>query len=371
MNTLTHYQQQLPAGADASRQKAMQAFLGVGLPTRKDEAWKYTRAKFLQEKNYSVDHSAAFEFGIPPNVGVDVVFVNSGAHVQGNGENALLLLNHALYTEVCEIKIPEETRVEEVLKIRVKKPAKDQARFLKLNIHLEKNAAAEIILSYDDAAKEFINLAIETRLAEKAQLKFIHICQNKAENYIHHSVYQAKASELKALNLNLKSAWFRQDLTVHLQEEYATCSLRGIYLGKEKEHIDHHLCVKHKAPHGKSEQIFKGVLSEQARAVFNGKVVVEKGAKKTDARQKNDSILLSTEAEIDTKPELEIYNDDVSCAHGATVGELSSEALFYLVSRGIEEGEAKKILLNAFVKDIVGEDSGTLALLAEERLSEF
>ncbi|MCD6047265.1 MAG: hypothetical protein K0S08_912 [Gammaproteobacteria bacterium] len=363
--TIEFYSQQLPAHADAARQNAMQKFLQMGWPTRKLEAWKYTRPQFLQEKNYAVDYSPAFEFSQQQNIKAI-----SETSVEDSSE-ALVNLNHALWTEGAEIRIPAGEKLVQPLQITVKAVAKDQARFLKLKISLEKNASAEIILNYENSREAFISLVIETHLQQGAQLKFVQQCQADAMHYIHHHVQQAAHSHFQSLDLTLQTKWFRQDLNIALQAEHANCVLKGIYLGKEKEHIDHHLCINHEAPYCQSEQFFKGILTNQAKAVFNGKVIVAEGAKKTSAKQKNDSILLSAQAEVDTKPELEIYNDDVACSHGATVGELSTEALFYLISRGISEVAAKNMLLAAFVKEVLDESSSLMAAVIDERLQKF
>jgi Fe-S cluster assembly protein SufD len=363
--SIEFYQQQLPAHADASRQNAMQKFLQVGWPTRKLEAWKYTRPQFLQEKNFAVDGSPAFEFSQQ-----QPIKRLSEISVQDSSE-ALINLNHALWTEGAAIHIPAGEKLSQPLQITIKAPAENQARFLKLNIFLEKNASAEIVLNYENSREAFISLVVETQLQQDAQLKLVQQCQADAMHYVHHQVQQAANSHFQSLDLTLKTKWFRQDLNISLQAEHATCAVKGIYLGKDKEHIDHHLCIKHEAPHCQSEQFFKGILTDQAKAVFNGKVIVAKGAKKTNAKQKNDSILLSAQAEVDTKPELEIYNDDVTCSHGATVGELSTEALFYLVSRGISEVAAKNMLLAAFVKEVLGEYSESMTSLISERLQTF
>jgi Fe-S cluster assembly protein SufD len=127
--------------------------------------------------------------------------------------------------------------------------------------------------------------------------------------------------------------------------------MNGIYAPTQGQHVDHHTLVHHLVPHCSSEQDYKGVLKGRSRAVFNGKVVVAKGAQHTQARQQNKNLLLSTDAEIDTKPQLEIFADDVQCTHGATVGQLDEEALFYLASRGLDRLVGAHYLIRAFAAD--------------------
>jgi Fe-S cluster assembly protein SufD len=145
----------------------------------------------------------------------------------------------------------------------------------------------------------------------------------------------------------------RTDLQTQLLETGAEIVLNGLYIADGRQHIDNHTRVEHIAAHTRSEQDYRGVISDRARAVFNGKAKVHKDAQKTDAQQSNRNLLLSGQAEIDTKPELEIYADDVKCSHGATVGQLDEDALFYLLSRGIDRDTAKGLLIFAFVDDVM------------------
>jgi len=140
---------------------------------------------------------------------------------------------------------------------------------------------------------------------------------------------------------------------VNLSEQGASCSLNGLFVLDGRQHVDHHTRVDHKAPHCTSRENYRTVLDGRSHGVFNGKVVVHQGAIKTDSSQSNGNILLSKHAEIDTKPELEIYNDDVKCAHGATVGQLDDKQLFYLRSRGISEAAAQELLTFAFADEVL------------------
>lgn len=144
----------------------------------------------------------------------------------------------------------------------------------------------------------------------------------------------------------------RSDVNVLLDAEGAECSLNGLYLVGGTRHADHHTKIVHAKPHGSSRELYKGILDGRATGVFNGKVIVRPGAVKTDSQQANHNLLLSDDATVDTKPELEIENDDVKCAHGATVGRLEDEKVFYLRSRGLEEAQARELLVRGFVRDV-------------------
>lgn len=155
-------------------------------------------------------------------------------------------------------------------------------------------------------------------------------------------------------NIALGSLIGRTDLEITLAAEGAQCDLNGIYLANGRQHIDNFTQVDHQQPNCKSDEFYKGVLDDRARAVFRGRVVVHQNAQHTDAQQQNRNLLLSADAEIDTKPQLEIYADDVKCSHGATVGQLDAAAMFYLRSRAIDETTARSLLTYAFAADVIG-----------------
>jgi Fe-S cluster assembly protein SufD len=160
-------------------------------------------------------------------------------------------------------------------------------------------------------------------------------------------------SRVVSNNLALGSMIARTNLNVVLADEGACCELNGLYLGSGRQHIDNFTQVDHQQPNCKSDQLYKGVLNDRARAVFHGRVVVHEGAQHTDARQQNRNLLLSANAEVDTKPQLEIYADDVKCSHGATVGQLDEDAMYYMRTRGIDVTTARSLLTWAFAADVI------------------
>jgi len=145
----------------------------------------------------------------------------------------------------------------------------------------------------------------------------------------------------------------RNDLVVVQKAPGASSTLNGLYLAQAAQHVDNHTTVDHAAPHGTSVEHYRGILDGRSRAVFDGKVIVREGARKTNAAQTNHNLLLTEDALIDTKPQLEILNDDVKCAHGATVGQLDQGALFYARSRGLSEKAARNLLTYAFASDVI------------------
>lgn len=179
---------------------------------------------------------------------------------------------------------------------------------------------------------------------------------NEGERAFHiglvHALQQAH-SYFCAHSFALNGLLARSDAHVTLAAEYAECELNGFYLTRKRQHVDHHTVIHHMHPHGTSRECYKGVLADHSRGVFNGKVIVYADAQKTNADQSNKNLLLSSDAEVDTKPQLEIFNDDVKCTHGATVGQLNEDALFYLCARGIPAADARQLLIYAFVKEMV------------------
>ena len=227
---------------------------------------------------------------------------------------------------------------------------------MKLAIHLEKNSHAEIIVDEKTTAAEnnFSNLMIHTLLDENSSLDCLTLHQENSASFyfVQHDIFQKAHSHFREITQSIKARWLRRNINIHLQEAHANCQLLGTYHGKDKSHIDHHLNVFHEHSHCESDQFYKGVVDDQSRVVFNGKIYVAKDAQKSISHQKNDTILLSAHAEIDTKPELEIYANDVICSHGATVGALDEAALFFLCTRGISETQARDMLLSAFMREV-------------------
>ena len=166
---------------------------------------------------------------------------------------------------------------------------------------------------------------------------------------------QKRYSYTNFVTCTLGGKFVRNNLQFFLKEEYAEANMKGITLLSKNQFADHHTFVDHQAPNCQSNELYKGIFDEYSKGVFNGKIMVRPHAQKTNAFQQNNNILLSDTASIDTKPELEIYADDVKCSHGCTVGQLDTEALFYLRSRGIPEKEAIALLLFAFKHDVLQE----------------
>lgn len=225
-------------------------------------------------------------------------------------------------------------------------------------IVLEENSELEIIEDYLNLDEELafnINHFSEYFLKANSNLK-LNIYQEE-ENKFHFIgnkfFEQERDSRLKVTALNFDGKFVRNSFRVNLNGENAEATLNGVFINENEDHTDSRILIKHNAPNCQSFQTFKGILNDYSTAVFNGKVYVAEGAQKTNAYQSNKNILLSEDAVINTKPELEIYANDVKCSHGATCGQLDENAIFYAESRGIPREKAKKLIVFAFAQEVV------------------
>lgn len=221
---------------------------------------------------------------------------------------------------------------------------------------LEENAQATIIETFINNGNQsyLSNSVLECSLENNAELTLYKL-QNESEKAFHFGgayIQQAENSKFTHHNFALGGLLARSEIHCDL-EKAAECELNGLYLGKNRQHLDNHTRINHNKPDGISREFYKGILNDRARGVFQGRVVVAKDAQKTDSQMNNRNLLLSDNAEIDTKPQLEIYADDVKCAHGMTIGQLEEKSIFYLQSRGIDFESAKHILTFAFANEMV------------------
>jgi len=219
------------------------------------------------------------------------------------------------------------------------------------------HASARIVESYaGQSAGSLTNSMTEIQLGAGAELEHTLWQRGPSGSKVGRvHVHQSRDSAYDSHSFWLGGAWVRNDIHVELAEPGAVCSLNGLYLLDQDQHLDNHTVIDHQAPHCVSRELYKGVLSGASTGVYNGMVKVQQAAQKTDSEQANHNILLSKSADINTKPELEIYADDVKCAHGTTVGQLDAEALLYMRMRGIPKGEAIHILTSAFAQELLGE----------------
>lgn len=311
----------LPA-IPAPRRAALDAFLKFGLPTTDEEQWKYTDLSALHQlAPGSIAPSAEnHEFPAEYDCGLDALNTAMAGGRQ---------------TQVLQGRMDLDM---------------GQHRRLRLKVSGE----AELILR-DDSPSPFAMCFIAIELAPNARLRLLRFqtASAQAQRITRLKIHVARDARLEAVTVDLGGGLVRHDLDVTLDEPGAAVELHGLYAPTGNTHVDNHTHIAHRAPHCQSREFYRGVVGESARAVFNGKIVVHEGARKTDSEQRVANLLLSPKAEVNAKPELEIYNDDVKCAHGATFGQLDETAVFYLRSRGLPADVARSLLTWTFAYEIL------------------
>jgi Fe-S cluster assembly protein SufD len=381
------------------RENAFKIFTDKGFPTLKDEEWKYTnlselvREEFKTSENAQVDaekigalfsnteseNRVVFVNGIfnadltnlsalpenarvlPLNKAIEdekfgaIVKENLGKFV-GAETNGFTALNAAFLNEGVFVFVPKNTKIETPIHLAFVADG-ETASFPHVLLIAERDSEATLIESYlrTRETRYFTDSVVEIVLADDAKLKHLRV-QRESHAAFHvgtTAVSLSRASFYDSTNITLGAKLSRHDINVKFNAESAECFVDGLYLVSETQHTDTHSVIDHKVPNCVSHQNYKGIVDEKARAVFNGKVFVRENASGTNAVQSNKNLLLSNDARVDTKPQLEIFNDDVKCAHGATVGQLEEEELFYLLSRGLNESLARNLLTYGFAEEII------------------
>lgn len=395
------------AWLDRLRENALERFEQLGFPLVTEEEWKYTNVAQIARTGFlpvtSSDNAAAaigpeelITFTYPESRASQLVFVDglvrpdlsslSGlpagvtvvdfaaalkseslggvmrehlGRTVDYGENGFTALNTAFISSGALVVIPKETAVELPLHLLFLSSSSkvEVAAFPRVLVLAEENSSATIIESYNSVGNEtyFSNAVIEIVIKDGARLEHYRV-QDESSEAFHIANTRAQLgrnASFDTTSINLGARLSRHDLSVEMDHEGAECWVDGLYIIGDGQHTDTHSVIDHKKPHCSSHQLYKGILDGKSRAVFNGKVFVRHGALGTDANQTNKNLLLSNEAQIDTKPQLEIFADDVKCAHGAAIGQLDEEELFYLASRGIHADLARNLLTYGFAEEVV------------------
>lgn len=268
-----------------------------------------------------------------------------------DAEKPLLILNAQQAQKSVVVSVPANAHIEKPLVIQHYSTGTTNAapRFV---LEANENSEAVVVELWQGTGKGGVNnISFEVNVAKNAIFHHYR-WQDEAADATHlatSNVTVDRDASYDSFVLTTGASLARQDAEAHMIGENVECRLNGVYLLAGKQHQDTAILVHHKQPHGRSNQSFKGIIDDHARAVFQGKVFVHRGAQKTDGYQLNNALLLSNTAEVDVKPELEIYADDVKCSHGATTGQMDTAPLFYLRSRGLSEAQAKLLLMQAFV----------------------
>jgi Fe-S cluster assembly protein SufD len=397
---------ELPSWMERLRESAFARYEKLGFPNVKQEEWKYTNVAPIAKTKFAFDATPAREFDAtrlehlvyPEARRSRIVFINGAysarasaldalpagvvamnlfealgdqryeeavrehlAHVgAADSDNAFTALNTAFLADGAFIFIPQNVRVESPLHLLfLSDVTKAQTIFFpRVLIIAERDSAATLIESYTHTGSEeryLTNAVVEVVLADGARFEHYKVQREGAQSF-HMATTNAvlkRNSSYNATNVTLGAALSRHDVHVALEDEGAECWVDGLYLVSDEQHTDTHSLIDHRKPRCTSHQLYKGILDGRSRAVFNGKIFVREGAQQTDAFQTNRNLLLSNETRVDTKPQLEIFADDVKCSHGATVGQLDEEELFYLTSRGLHPDLARNLLTYGFAEEIV------------------
>ena len=272
----------------------------------------------------------------------------------GFDKNAFVALNTAFLNQGAFVRVARGTVVEQpihIVYVTLGQGVQTQPRAL---IVVGPDAHCTVVETYVGAGSYFTNAVTEVVASNGAVVDHYKVTVEAASAY-HVATLQAtlgKSANFSSHSISLGGALIRNDAGATLSEG-TEATLNGLYIVNGTQHVDNHTSIDHAKPHANSHEMYKGILDGKASAVFNGRIIVRKDAQKTDSKQTNKNLVLSDEATIDTKPELQIWADDVKCTHGATIGQLDDEAMFYLRSRGIDKQNARSLLTYAFAQDIV------------------
>lgn len=394
--------QSAPVWLNGIRAAAIDQFRRTGFPSLRQEDWKYTDVRPIIKRNF-LSVAAGADAARPELLDGytmqawdchELVFVNGSCRsaythirdleqgvilrslaevlrhdatgiqpyfeqVHAKSQSAFDNLNSAFLAEGAYLYVPDGVCIEKpihLLFLAEQRPEPLVGHFRNLLV-LGKQARATVIETYAgaDSAEYLTNTITEYTGAASAHLRHYKLQQESLRGFHVGSLRATlgRDSELVSHSLSLGGALVRNNIHAELTETGAAATLNGLYIAGGKQHVDNHTCVEHRVPHTTSAGFYRGVLDGNARGVFNGRVVVHAQAQKTDAQLSNANLLLSSQAEIDTKPELEIYADDVKCSHGTTVGQLDENMLFYLRSRAIDEKTARSLLTFAFAEDVI------------------
>ena len=372
------------AGTAAQRAAAFERFAALGFPGARDEAWKYTSLRRLESRRFPVRAGAAATV-LPATLAGSRIAVIDGRHrpdlsegglpagvrlrtlaqaqadgestgallrvAQGGGTERFAALNAALCPDVLLLDVAEGASAEPLEIVLASSPAEPGMSHPRLLVRAARGSTARIVLRHlGDDAERFVNSVADVEVGPDATVHLYRLLDggNRAFHIERIEATVGQRGTFIVHDAQLGAGLARLDLNARLAAPQAAAELTGLFLADGSRHLDTHVRVDHLAVGTRSLQDYRGIAAGRGRAVFNGKAIVHEGAQQSQARQTNRNLLLTPGAEIDTKPELEIYADDVQCSHGATTGQLDAAALFYLRSRGLSETEARSALTRAF-----------------------
>lgn len=373
----------------AGRRTALLRFMAAGLPESGRGDWRYTRLDHLarQPLHPPIEDLAAVvpvepypgplvafldnqlvwrDTRLPPDMLGDLV--DAPPTIQSRlgslvGDASLAMLNGALWREGVLLRVPARERLRQPIFLRFAAGQADAMLHPRLLVEMAADSDAILVEHYhaDTGASHWHNAVGEIILEPGARLTHIRLIENGAATHTHlTAVHQERDSRYRALTLTLGGQVVRHDIRVELAGVGAEARLDGLFIADGRRHADHHIEIRHMAPQTRSQATWRGIAAERGHGILDALAVIEPAARLAEAHQSSRNLLLSPHAEIDARPHLEIRADDVKCGHGATVGRLDEDALFYLESRGIDAAAARALLLAAFAGEALGlaDDAG-------------
>ena len=383
------------------RLESLKTFEEKGFPSRRDEAWKYTSLNAMLRQNYALFPKAEttiqlkkvkkyflFEIDTYKVVFIDGVYSPFLSDTTHDGldvclmsaalskakyrnlidtyfnkitdkDDSLTALNTSYTQEGAYVHIPKSVVAEKPIEIIHFSTGKEKALWLQPRnlIVVDQNAQVQILERHQSLREHDVvsNSVTEIYTHQDALVDYYKIQNDLSTASLIDNTYisQDKNSNVRVHTFSLGGKLIRNNLNFYLKGQYCNSTLKGVTLLEDHQHVDHYTLVDHISSNCESHQDYKGVFSEGSKGVFNGKIHVDQSAQKTNAFQQNNNILLDDKATVNTKPQLEIFADDVKCSHGCTVGQLDEEALFYLMTRGIPKKEAKALMTYAFANNVL------------------
>jgi len=382
----------------ALRQEALTKFSAQGFPSLREEEWRYTNVSAIEkklfcplqieqtQKNVPEELLSSYQLpdawsvilidghfcaersvleGLPETVSVmsmaDALekqpeilerYINQAVNID---EHSLVAFNTAWFTDGLFVHVPAKLTLEKPIQVLHLNTKNDVLASTRTVIVAEEMAHIKVIETFVGLDVAYLSAAVtEVFVGLNADITLYKMQCESNKAYHFGGIYIKQAKDARFIHHNFAFGSLLARCDIHTDLDLASeCELNGLYLGVNRQHIDNHTRINHLKPHGISRELYKGVLDDRARGVFQGRVIVAEDAQKTDSQMNNRNLLLSNDAEADTKPQLEIYADDVKCAHGVTIGQLDDKSIFYLQSRCIDEETARNMLTFAFANEMV------------------
>ena len=363
---------------------AKNTLLHLDFPTTKIEFWKYTRLAKLAQLRLNQEKIRENEQVVAPLTDNGIVRITNGYITSFSKEiagltitpfskcseqqlsligkkadlkqNIFLALNTLYSQEGLFIEVEENAQIEGVFQLLFHAHGENCFAPFRVFIHVKKGSSFKLIQQFTASGEHLFSLPIvEYLVEENAHISCDKLQMENASSFLLCEDYsiQKRNSTVLLNTFSMSGAWVRNNSSFLIEGENCETNLNGAYLLKDLQHLDNHTIVDHIAPHCNSNELYKGILSGKATGVFNGKVFVRPNAQKISAFQSNANVLLSDDASVNSKPELEIYANDVKCSHGSTTGQLDEDAVFYLRARGLSEKSARSLITQAFIAEVV------------------